>query len=168
MPAQEIPESFRKIGAKVIILGGRMGDDTIIRGVITALSKTRVTVTTKRHTGKMGEDGKPVLEDYKRQFVYPFINPRGKDVDALDEYGYRTNYWSSAPKLYKEDHPVVAKAREAKKIDGYRKDLIAAIRGFEKGNMSPARAKALRGSLNNYITKMEALEPQDEGTPNDV
>ncbi|ALY09569.1 hypothetical protein LAROYE_42 [Arthrobacter phage Laroye] len=162
---QEIPESFRQIGAKVVILGGRMGADTIVQGVITALSKTRVTVTTKRHTGKFGEDGKAIMEDNKRQFVHPSMSPRGKEVETLDEYGYRGNYWTSAPSLYMEDHPKVAKAREAKKIDGYRKDLIAAIRGFEKGNMSPARAKALRGSLNNYITKMEALEPQAEGTP---
>ncbi|ASR83625.1 hypothetical protein SEA_LISARA_41 [Arthrobacter phage LiSara] len=168
MPMQEIPESFRQIGANVVILGGRMGNGTIVKGVITALSKTRVTVTTKRQTGRFSEDGKPILEDSKRQFVYPSVTPRGgKEVDSLDEYGYRTNYWTSAPTLYMEDHPVVAKAREAKQIDGYRKDLLAAIRGFEKGNMSPARAKALRGSLNNYITKMEALEPQEEGTPND-
>ncbi|QGJ88115.1 hypothetical protein PBI_EDMUNDO_42 [Arthrobacter phage Edmundo] len=168
MPMQEIPESFRKIGAEVVILGGRMGDGTIVKGVITALSKTRVTVTTKRQTGRFSENGKPILEDNKRQFVYPSIRPRnGGEVESLDEYGYRTNYWTSGATLYMEDHPVVAKAREAKKIDGYRKDLLAAIRGFEKGNMSPARAKALRGSLNNYITKMEALEPQEEGTPND-
>ncbi|ATW59916.1 hypothetical protein SEA_WALTZ_39 [Arthrobacter phage Waltz] len=161
MPMDPIPAPFQQLDAKVVILNG----DNIIRGVITKLAKTRVTVTTKRATMK---DGEKVLEDHNRYFIAPYFRIKEGETPHLDEYGYRSS-WNTTPKLYLADAPIVAKAREARKIKDMQSQLMAAIRGFERGNMSPARARALRGHLNHYIDGMTALEnpaePQTEGAP---
>ncbi|ASR83919.1 hypothetical protein SEA_SHROOMS_38 [Arthrobacter phage Shrooms] len=162
MPMTPIPETFQKVGAKVVILSA----ERVTSGTITRLTKTRVTVEVKRTKNGIPQG------TAERQFVYPRMAGRGP-ITHLDEYGYAGNYYTSPPTLHFEDSPVVAKAREQAKIRTMQSELRAAIRGFERGNMSPARARALRGHLNHYIEGMTALEnpapnpaePQPEGAP---
>jgi hypothetical protein len=136
-----IPEHY-KLDMEVVRLSAR-GNDTLV-GKVTKITKTRLTATFTV----------PGRED----LTTTWFN-RGWSMDplALTEHGNSSYAWSTPATLVPADDPRVATAKRKQAEDKLKADIRAAVAGFVGGTITPERARALRGALNNYITKAEEL-----------